>query len=138
MYTTPGYIMFVCVYVCVCVSVCDYWFKFLFQRGTPAKEAIDPSNNQPHIVRFVDASGDIPPSYFIAVEQQLLLECRNIQCAVFLMLAVYYVFNIEYCVKVKDVLYFIQDRVLSFPDHSMKLSSLYRNTSAAIDLYLVN
>ena len=77
----------------------------MFQRGTPAEEVIDPNNNQPHIVRFVDASGDISPSYFIAVEQNLLMECRNIQSALYLMLATYYVFNIEYCTKIKDVLY---------------------------------
>lgn len=116
MYTTPCFIKF--------LLVTRLFVAFLFQRGTPAKEAIDAANNQPHIVRFVDASGDIPPSYFIAVEQELLLECRNIQSAVFLMLAVYYVFNIEYCTKVKDVLYFIQDRILGFPDHSIKLSSV--------------
>ena len=107
-----------------------------FQRGTPAEEAIDRQNNQPHIVRFVDACSDIPPTYFIAVEQQLLMECRNIQSAVFLMLATYYVFNIEYCAKVKDVLYYLQDRVLGFPDSAIKHSSVYRNISAAIELYL--
>ena len=84
----------------------------------------------------MDASGDIPPSYFIAVEQDLLMECRNIQSALFLMLATYYVFNIEYCTNVKDVLYYIQERVLCFPDHSIKHSSVYRNISAAIELYL--
>ena len=87
-------------------------------------------------MRFVDASGDISPSYFIAVEQRLLLECRNIQSALFLMLATYYVFNIEYCAKVKDVLYYMQERVLCFPDQSVKQSSVYRNVSAAIELYL--
>ena len=89
-------------------------------------------------MRFVDASGDIPPSHFIAVEQDLLLECRNIQSAVFIMLATYYVFNIEYCVKVKDVLCYVQDRVIGFPDQSIKQSSVYRNISAAIELYLPN
>ena len=35
------------------------------------QEVIDSHNNQPHIVWFIDASGDIPPippSHFIAVE----------------------------------------------------------------------
>ena len=70
------------------------------------------------------------------MEQRLLLECRNIQIALFLMLATYYVFNIEYCAKVKDVLYYIRERVLCFPDQSVKQSSVYRNVSAAIELYL--
>ena len=72
----------------------------MFQCGTPAEEVMD-SNNQPHIVRFVNTSS---PSYFIAVKQNLLMECRNIRSALFLMLVTYYVFNIEYCTKVKDVL----------------------------------
>ena len=87
-------------------------------------------------MRFVDASGDISPSHFIAIEQHLLLECRNNKSALFLMIATHYVFNIEYCAKVKDVLYFIQEKVLGFSDNSFKKSSMYRNISASIDLYL--
>ena len=50
---------------------------FNMQRGTPAGEAVDVHNNQPHIVRFMDAAGDIPPTHFIAIEQELVLECRS-------------------------------------------------------------
>ena len=42
------------------------------------------------------------------------------------------VFSIEYCAMVKDVLYYIQERVLCFLDQSVKQSSVYRNVSAAI------
>lgn len=87
-------------------------------------------------MRFVDASGDIPTSHFIAIEQDLLFECRSFKSALFLLLASHYVFNIEYCPKVKDVLYSFQDKVLQIPDSSVKQSSMYRNISAAIDLYL--
>ena len=38
----------------------------------------------------------------------------------------HYVFNIEYCVK---IMHYVQDRVFCFPDHSMKLLSLYHNSS---------
>ena len=61
------------------------------QHGTPVKEAVDAQNNQPHIVRFIGASGDISPSHFIAIEQELLLECRSIDSAVFLMMAAHFV-----------------------------------------------
>ena len=53
------------------------------QRGTPVEEAIDTTNSYPHIVRFVDAAGDILPSHFIAVEQELVMECRSIDSALF-------------------------------------------------------
>lgn len=106
------------------------------QRGTPSKEAIDANNNQPHIVRFTDAAGDIPPSHFIAIEQDLILECRSIDSALFLMIAAHFVFNMEYQNKVKDVFYYLQDKVLGFPDPTLKQSSMYRNISSAIDLYL--
>ena len=87
-------------------------------------------------MHFVNASGDISTIYFIAVEKRLLLECRNIESALFLMLATYYTLHIEYSAKVKDVLYYIQERVLCFPDQSVKQSSVDRNHSAAIELYL--
>ena len=81
------------------------------QRGTPEKEAVDAQNNQPHIVRFFDASGDISPNHFIAIEQELLLECRSIDSALFLMMAAHYM---EYHTKVKYVLYYLQEKVLGF------------------------
>lgn len=109
---------------------------FNLQQGTPTKEAIDSQNNHPHIVRFIDASGGISPTHFIAVEQQLLLECRNIESALYLLVATHFVFNIEYCPKVKDILYFFQEKIICFPDSALKQSSVYRNVSSAIDLYL--
>ena len=56
--------------------------------------------------------------------------------AIFTMLAVHFVFNIEYNHQVKDVLYFLQDKVLGFPDPGFKKSSVYMSISSAIDLYL--
>ena len=84
-------------------------------------------------MRFLDAPGDIPASYFIIVEQQLLLKCRSIQSAEFFMFSHVLCFQ---CVKVKNVLYFIQDRDLGLYV-LIQLSSLYCITSGAIDLYLV-
>ena len=76
------------------------------QRGTPVEEAIDTNNSYPHIVRFVDAAGDILPSHFIAVEQELVMECRSIDSALFLLIAAHFVFNMEYHPKVKDFFFF--------------------------------
>ena len=106
------------------------------QRGTPVKEAIDAQNNQPHIVRFVESASDILPNHFIAIEQELVLECRSIDSALFLLIAAHFVFNIEYNSKVKDVLYYFQDKVLGLSDPTFKQSSMYRNIRSAVDLYL--
>ena len=78
---------------------------------------------------------DILPQYFIAVEQELLLECKNFENAVFLLMAVHYVFNIEYHPKVKDVFFFLQKKVLDIPDTN-KHSPMYLSVSSAIDLFL--
>lgn len=105
------------------------------QRGTPPREAIDPTNNQPHIVRFIDSVENLPPLYFVAIEQQLVIECRDIDCAIFTLLAVHFVFNMEYNQKVKDIMYFLQEKVLGYVDPCFKKSSMYMNVSSAIDLY---
>ena len=84
----------------------------------------------------MDAAGDIPPTHFIAIEQELVLECRSIDSALFMMLATHYVFNMEYHPNVRDVLYYFQDKVLGFSDPLLKKSSIYMNVSSAIDLYI--
>ena len=82
-------------------------------------EAVNSSNNHPHIVKFVDAS-DVLPQYFIAVEQELLLQCKSLERAIFIRVAAHYVFNIEYHLKVKDVFYFLQEKVFGFTDATFK------------------
>ena len=65
------------------------------QHGTPAREAIDVHNNQLHIFRFLDAAGDIPPMHTITIEQELVLECRSFDSALFMILACHYVYGIS-------------------------------------------
>lgn len=72
----------------------------------------------------------------MAIEQQLLIECKSLERAIFIMLGAHYVFNMEYNPMVKDVLYFIQEKVFEFPDATFKKSAIYLSTSSAIDLYL--
>ena len=71
-------------------------YLFFPQQGTPAQEAVDTSNNHPHIIKFADVTSDVLPQYFVAIEQQVLIECKNLERAIFIMLAVHYVFNMEY------------------------------------------
>ena len=76
--------------------------------------------------------------FFVAIEQELVVECRCMPNAIFIMLAVHFVFNLEYNRNVKDVLYFLQERVLGFPDPLYKKSAVYMSISSAIDLYFEN
>ena len=84
----------------------------------------------------MDPTGDIPHQFFFAVEQQLLLECRSLERAIFIMVASHYVFNIEYHPKVKDVFLFLEQKVFGFTECSFKKSSIYLSVSSSIDLYL--
>ena len=92
------------------------------QRGTPASEAIDKDNNQPHIVHFKneDDEDGLMQQYFICVEQQLMMESSNLVSALFLCLAAHYIFNIQYHPKAKDVWEFIQENIANVSSKGTK------------------
>ena len=52
---------------------------------------------------------------FIATEQKLILECGSVVNAIFNLVACHYVFNLEYCTKVKELQLFLQQKVLGIP-----------------------
>ena len=85
-------------------------------------------NSQPHIVRLVD--DDFKQS-FIAIEGQLILECRSFINAVYIMLIAHYIFDIEYNPRIKDVLH-----MLGLPDPKFRKSANYSSISSAIACYL--
>ena len=89
-----------------------------------------------HIIKFADVTSDILPQYFVAIEQRVLIECKSLERAIFIMLAVHYVFNMEYHPVVKDVLYFLQQKLLELADNARKNSSMYLSVSSGIDLYM--
>ena len=64
-------------------------------------------NSQPQLV-IIEGDYD---QYFVAVEQQLLLESRELPTAVFLLLATHYIFNLSYHPKAEDLLHFIQEKM---------------------------
>ena len=76
------------------------------------------------------------PQYFVAIEQQLRIECKNLERAIFTMLAAHYIFNMEYHPMVKNVFYLLQEKVFELPDTTFKKSAIYLSVSSAIDLYL--
>ena len=83
----------------------------------------------------MDPDLELLPQLFIAIEQEIVLECKDMNGAIFALLACHYIFNIVYFPRVKDVLYFIQDKILGFGDSS-KQSSIYINTTTAVDCYI--
>ena len=96
-------------------------FFLLPQRSTPPSEAVDHTNNQPYILRFVDAAdSDFTPQYFIVVERSLLIECKNIKTALFSLFAVHYIFNVEYHSCVQDFHRFVQEFLLEIPVSTKK------------------
>ena len=99
--------------------------------GTPPSEAPEPSNNQPHIVLFCDESEEVK-QYFVAVEQQLMMESVSLVSSVFLLLAAHYIFNLSYHPKSGDVWVFIQENVCQLPSKGSKRSPSYVTHSKRI------
>ena len=85
-------------------------YFFVTQVGTTPSEAVDPKNNQPHIVVVTDDIGE-DMQYLIAVEQNLTLKTDNLVSAVYLLIATHYVFNMDYHTKAKYFLTFIASKV---------------------------
>ena len=96
---------------------------------------IDESNEQPHIVRLYDADSDIPAHYFIAIERTKVVECKTILSALFQLLAVHYVFNLEYHPKANDIMLFLQQNIMGIKDNCKK-SAIYSNVTAAIECFV--
>ncbi|XP_019854847.1 PREDICTED: uncharacterized protein LOC109583811 [Amphimedon queenslandica] len=88
--------------------------------GTDPSAAPDKSNNCPHIVIF---EGDELDQYFIAIEQCLILECKDIPTALFLLIASHYVFNISYQPKAQDFFAFIESKLLNISSSTYKSKS---------------
>jgi hypothetical protein len=69
-----------------------------------------------------ESEGDMLPQYFIAIEQCLMLESSNLIAGVFFLLGAHYIFNVMYHPKAKDVLTFLQEKVLHLPSKLSKRS----------------
>ena len=118
------------------LNICDYDIIFSLQRGTPIKEAIDKNNNHPHIVRFIDTDLQFTPQIFIVVEQEMIHECKDMCSALFTLMGLHFTFNIEYNSKIKDVLYYVQEKILGISDPAIKKTAIYNNVCAGIDSFL--
>ena len=103
--------------------------------GTPLTDVVDKNNNHTHILRFENSDEDIPPQYFIVIEQDVVMECRNFTSALYYVISTH-IFNISYNVTVKVVLFFIQRKIANFIDKSFKKSPVYLSVKSGIECYL--
>lgn len=113
-------------------------FPFI-QRGTAPSEAPDKQNNQPHIVLFQDEEDDddLLGQYFIAIEQQLMLESSNIFAAVFHLLCTHYIFNLQYHPKGRELLTFLQEKVMHLSSTKYKRSPTVVSHISGISRYAI-
>ena len=90
---------------------------------------------------FRDDDDDITPTYFISIEQELVVEYSTLKKALLCLLAVHYVFDLNYNDRVKDFFLFLQEKVMKIADGSYaggkisKKSASYLSTTSAIECY---
>lgn len=95
---------------------------------TPESVCCESGRNSPRIAAFV---GEESIQYFILVEKNILCQVPSLQFALFLAFSAYYAFHLEYPKPIKNVMYFLQDYVLSFPD-SLRRPATYLATASDI------
>lgn len=106
---------------------------YYIQRGEVIEECC--VENQPQIVRYVDADDEISAQYIVAVEKQAFLQYATLLGAVYALFAIHYIFNIEYHPRVKDFYLFIQNKCFCVEDKST-LSAGYSNILTSMECYL--
>lgn len=84
------------------------------------------------IVMMSDSDDCSRNEYFIMIEQDLLLKTSHFDEAVFLILAVHYVFDLEYDLRVNDVLTFLQEYVCKLKCGKVNRSAIYSTISTRL------
>ena len=102
-------------------------FKFQITE-TPERVSRETQHNAPQIAAFV---GDETVQYFVIIEQRVLCQVATFQHALFIAFSAFYVFHLEYPKAIRNVMFFLQDYVLQFPD-SMRRPATY--LAAASDI----
>ena len=76
------------------------------------------------IVSLYDSEDPSRNNYYIMVEQELLQETRSFKEAIFLLVAVHYIFNLEYDATVIEPLLFLQEFILNLKEKGRR-SAVY-------------
>lgn len=79
-----------------------------------------------------DSEDSTSNEYFIMIEQDLLLKTARFDEALFLLLAVHYVFDLQYDVKVKEILTFLQEYVSKLKCGKVNLTATYAAVSTRL------
>ena len=85
---------------------------------------------------------DITPTYYIAIEQELVVECSSLTKALFCLLAVHYVFDLTYHDRVRIFFLFLQEKVMDIASEGCsgegsKKSASYLLTTSGIECYKI-
>lgn len=117
-----------------CVLIGEYCSLpcITLQRGTPINELLDKATNQPHLLLLSDE--DLPPQYLIAVEQVVHTEVRDLDKAIYILLVLHYIYDIEYNPRLKDL---FEDKIIGLATPSSKKTSIYANVTSAIQCYII-
>jgi hypothetical protein len=107
------------------------------QSGSPPSECINSGNNLPHIVKLCNAGYETSPQYFIALEQEFMMECSTLSNAIFVLIAIHYVYNVTYHPRARNFFLFFEEKVLELPsvDRSSK-NAAYSTTVTGIESFL--
>ena len=105
-------------------------YLYLIQRGEVIEECC--VENQPQIIRYIDADDEISAQYIVAVEKQAFLQCSNLLGAVYALFSIHYV---EYHPRVKDFYFFIQNKYFQI-EYKSTLSAGYSNVVTSLECYL--
>ena len=118
---------------CACNCICFYCilhtlYNSILQLSSTPEQASKEDYTAPRIAAFVEEEHT---QYYVIVEGNVLCEVPSLQLALFVMFSAYYIFHLEYPKVIKNVLYFLQDYVLAFPDSSSR-PSVYLATASDI------
>ena len=96
---------------------------YFAQKGTPLAE-INPPTNHPIIIAMMDVHDDshLQDQFYVMIEEEVLHDTTDFTQALFLLLAVHYVFNLQYDHQVQE---FLQDFVACMKDTSVKHTAFY-------------
>ena len=76
--------------------------------------------------------GEEAIQYFVLIEQKVLCQVPSFQFALYITFSAFYVFHLEYPKVVRNVFFFLQDYVLSYPD-SLRRPATYLATASDIN-----
>ena len=93
---------------------------------------ITPPTESPVIVILKDLHDEAEDQFFVMVENIRLHDNEDFTSALFTLLAVHYVFNIQYDTQVQSPLLFLQEFVVGIKEDSIRHTAQYANIVSRI------